>query len=313
MKTALILFILIMILTVSVFIFTCRQIRFMLSRPDRGELPKNMDFSNENKTALETAVKEGREYLNTLEKEDLWTYSFDHLKLHSYYYPAEEKSMKFVIGIHGFKSDPIRTFGPFARFYHNHGYNLLLADNRGHGKSQGEYLGSAVTDRFDCITWAEYITEHFGNNAEILLHGVSMGGATVLSAAGEEHLPETVKGIISDCGFTSMYEQVRRHIKGNLHLPSFPALQFSAAACYIYAGYSLTKVTPLKQIQKASVPVLFVHGGKDRLVPPEMAETLYHYCSSEKKDLFIVPDAGHAESIILDKEGYLEKIREFFM
>ena len=259
MKIILTLFILILVITGAVFLFTFTQIRRMLSRADKGELPGNMDFSTKDKDALETAVTEGTAYLERLTCRDLYTESCDGLELHGLYYPAKQESLKFVLGIHGFKSNPVRTFGPFAEFYHNNGYNLVLADNRGHGRSGGHFLGSAVTDRFDIVSWAEYITDTFGSRAEILLHGVSMGGAAVLSAAGEASLPETVKGVISDCGFTSMYEQVRRHIKRNLHLPSFPALQFSELSCRIIAGYSLKEVTPLKQIQKTSLPVLFVH------------------------------------------------------
>lgn len=304
---------LVILLFSGLFFFTYSQIRSMLSRADKGELPKNMEFPAEDKKGLHLASEQGRDYLGTLPCEDLYIQSCDHLELHGYYYPAGESSRKYVICIHGFKSEPLKAFGPFAEFYHEKGYNLLLADNRGHGKSQGQYMGSGVTDRFDCVSWAEYFTALCDSPCEILLHGVSMGGAAVLSASGEKNLPRSVKGIISDCGFTSMYEQVKRHIRKNLHLPAFPALQLSELCCRMISGYSFKKVTPLKQVEKAAVPLLFVHGEKDHLVPVEMARTLYHHCSSEKKKLLLVPGAGHSESVVMEKEKYFKTIEDFFM
>ena len=77
-----------------------------------------------------------------------------------------------------------------------------MTDARAHGKSEGEYIGFGVLDRFDAKKWIDYAIERFGENVNIFLHGESMGGATVLMAGGL-NLPKNVKGIISDCPITS--------------------------------------------------------------------------------------------------------------
>ena len=139
--------------------------------------------------------------------EDIYITSKDGLKLHAYYFPAENPTGKILLGIHGYKSYARREYAPFMRFYRSLGFDLFLVDDRAHGLSEGKYIGMGNIDRFDCIDWAKYIVNRFGEDIQILLQGVSMGGATVVSASGEADLPKQVFGIVADCPYTSVWER----------------------------------------------------------------------------------------------------------
>ena len=63
-------------------------------------------------------------------------------------------------------------------------------------------------------------------------------------------------------------------------------------------------------LRKCKVPVLFIHGEDDRLVPCEMSRRNYEACASEKM-IFTVPEAGHTLSYMVDYEGYREAVSAF--
>ncbi len=311
MKFILIILLFILLLIAGIFLFTIFQFKKMLTRSDK-KIPVKIDLPSIDKSPLKSCREKGYQYMNALPYEDFYIQSFDNLKLHAYFYPAPIKSNKYILGIHGFKSSPRKEFSPYIEFYHNKGYNVLLPDNRAHGKSEGKYIGMGILDRLDCIEWAKFLVEYFGENIEIILHGISMGGATVLSASGENGLPNQVKDIISDCGYTSVGEQIKLHITGYLHLPSFPFLNICELFCKHYAKYDFQTITPLKQVTKAKIPILFIQGEKDSLVPCYMVKQLYNACPSPK-ELLLIPEAGHAESIAMDSKSYYKAIIDFLM
>ena len=271
----------------------------------------NIDVSFYVNGPIKKVAEEGLKYMETLPSEDVYITSQDGLKLHGLLFPADPEQKKYVIGIHGFQSRGKNEYAPHIEFYRSLGYGMLLPDDRAHGLSEGNYVTMGVKDRRDCISWAEYLIERFGENTEILLHGVSMGGATVLSASGEEDLPKQVKGVISDCGFTSPTESFSNQIQTLYHIsPAFPV-----AVCKWYAkhkaGFDFTEAEPVEQVKKAKVPALFIQGKEDVMVPCYMAEKLYEACSSPKR-LLLVDHANHGESVAIDPEGYRKAIIEHF-
>lgn len=253
----------------------------------------------------------GMAVMKTLPCEDVFITSRDGLKLHAYLFPGEEPNKKFILGIHGYRSYARPEYGPYIEFYRSLGYSMLLPDDRAHAPSEGNYIGFGVLDRLDCVDWAKYLVNRFGEDTEIRLHGVSMGGATVLAASGEEDLPKQVKGIISDCGFSSAWEALSFQIKNMMHLPVKPLLPLCEKICKRVAGFDFHEYTPVEQVKKAKVPILIVQGGKDLMVPSHMAKEIYDACASRKK-LLLIEEAGHAESIALAPEKYHAAIHEFF-
>lgn len=253
----------------------------------------------------------GMAVMKTLPCEDVYITSRDGLKLHAYLFPAENGDQKYVIGIHGYRSYARPEYGPYIEFYRSLGYGMLLPDDRAHAPSEGKYIGFGVLDRLDCIDWARYLIRRFGESVEIRLHGVSMGGATVLAASGEADLPTQVKGIVADCGFTSAWEALSYELKAMMHIPVYPILPLCEKICRKKAGFDFHQFSAIEQVKKAKVPILIVQGGKDQMVPAFMARKIYDACASPKR-LLMVEEAGHAESIAFAPEEYHRAIHEFF-
>ena len=254
---------------------------------------------------------------NELRKEDLWINdfndkssvyinSFDNLRLHAYEI-KESNSNKWAITVHGYTANA-EYMSSIAYKYYTLGYNLIVPDLRGHGKSEGHYIGMGWHDRLDIIKWIEYILNK-DENAQILLHGISMGAATVMMVSGEE-LPKNVKVINEDCGYTGAKEQLAYKLKNMFKLPSFPLLNICSIITKIKAKYFISEASAIDQIKKSKTPILFIHGDKDKFVPFYMLEELYNGCNAYK-DKLIINNAGHAKCEKVDSDLYWDKVITF--
>ena len=232
---------------------------------------------------------------NDQREEDIWIYNYDKKE---YVYINSFDNLK----LHGYK---IKNN---SSKYYTLGYNLLMPDLRGHGKSEGNYIGMGWHDRLDILKWIEFILKE-DKEAEILLHGVSMGAATVMMVSGED-LPPNVKVIIEDCGYTSAKNQLSYKLKSMFKLPSFPFINLCSLICKIKANYFISEASAIKQVEKSKVPILFIHGDKDKFVPFYMLNKLYDACKAPK-DKLIVKEAGHAKSEKIATDIYWDKVINF--
>lgn len=251
--------------------------------------------------------------------------SFDGLKLHGTYFPAlshaestggtedgEENTSgakKAVICFHGYTGEGLSNHVAIADYFLKRGYAMLMPDARAHGESEGDYIGFGCLDRQDALGWINWLIHEMGEDVEIMLHGTSMGGATVLMTSGLE-LPANVKGIVSDCGFTSPKEVFTYVLNHMYHLPAFPAIQGADLLNRKLAGYGMDECNAKYEVQKAKVPILFIHGSADTFVPCSMCHEIYDNCRSPKRKL-IIEGAAHAESYYKDMETYEKALTEF--
>ena len=249
------------------------------------------------------ANQEGREYIYSLNPEDLYINSFDNLKLHALF--INNNTNKTIICVHGYKAkDGLYDFGMSAKFLNSLGYNLLFVDNRAHGLSQGKYIGFGVLDSIDVNSWVDYLVTNM-NQETIILYGMSMGAATVMNAQNNK-----VKAIIADCGFASGYDEVVYQIKKMYHLPSFPLVPISNILLKLLAKYSLKDKEAYKSIKNYHNNLLIIHGDKDHFVPTRDAYKIFDNATCHKK-MLIVPGASHAKSYLKDTELYEQTIKEF--
>ena len=214
-------------------------------------------------------------------KKDIYINSDDNLKLHGYLVP-NNNSHKWVIAVHGYMCNSY-SVSNIAYRYFNMGYNMIIPDLRGHGKSEGSYIGMGWHDRLDILGWIRYIIKK-DQDAEIILHGVSMGASTVMMVSGED-VPLNVKAIIEDCGYTSARINFFYKIKNMYRIPSFPVLNICSLISKLKANYFIEEASSIKQIKKSKIPILFIHGDKDKFVPFYMHNELYEACNSKKKSL----------------------------
>ena len=239
---------------------------------------------------------------------DEWLMSADGLRLHATWFPQGE-CKKIVICFHGYTSQGMKDYLGLSGYYLKNGYSMLLVDERAHGESEGKYIGFGCLDRIDALKWINWVLRKCGEDVDILLHGTSMGGATVLMMSSLE-LPAQVKGIVSDCAFTSPKEVFSHVLKSMYHLPAFPVMNISNFLNKRFAGYGLDECNAAREVKKAKVPILFIHGSGDTFVPYSMCETMYENCASSKKKL-IIEGAAHAECYYKDTDAYENALTEF--
>ncbi len=230
-------------------------------------------------------------------------------ELVAHYFPAE-KEKRLVIAMHGWRSSWSFDYGGVIDFLLDEGCSVIIAEQRCHGESGGEYIGFGVYERYDCLDWINYANDRFGNSIPIYLCGVSMGATTVLMAAGLE-LPNNVKGIIADCGFTSPREIWTHVMKNNLKISG--KLAYPIANYYVSkkAGYDGEDASTVEAMKNCKVPILFVHGDADKFVPLEMTNKNHDACASDKK-LLIVKGAAHGASYFKDTFNYQKLVKEMF-
>lgn len=262
-------------------------------------------------------MEKRKEYVLAQTHRDVSITSFDGLKLHATYFPAVEDGedgnisdvKKAVICFHGYTGEGLSNHVAIADYFLKRGYAMLMPDARAHGESEGEYIGFGCLDRQDALGWINWMIQELGEDVKIMLHGTSMGGATVLMTSGLE-LPDNVKGIVSDCGFTSPKEVFTHVLNSMYHLPAFPAIQGADLINRKLAGYGMDECNAKYEVQKAKVPILFIHGSADTFVPCSMCQEIYDNCRSPKRKL-IVEGAAHAESYYKEMEIYEKALDEF--
>ncbi len=233
--------------------------------------------------------------------------SHDGLKLEGEYYETDPEGHKYAIVVHGYTGKRVHMRN-YAMYYAEQGYNVLLPDLRAHGASEGDYIGMGWLDKADIVTWISTLVEQ-DPQAQIILHGVSMGGATVLMTSGEA-LPENVKAIVDDCGYTSVWDIFSDEVVYLFHIPTFPVLNTASFIASLRAGYDFREASAIEQVRKTNLPIFFSHGSEDNFVHTDMVYELYEACPTEK-DLYVVEGAGHGQAMYYDPELYFEKIFGF--
>lgn len=238
---------------------------------------------------------------------DKYITSYDDLKLHAYEIINENPTDKWAIVVHGYTSEG-KLVSAKAKHLYDMGYNVLVPDLRGHGTSEGDYIGMGWHDRLDVVNWIDTTIKE-NPNAKIVLHGTSMGAATVLMVSGEE-LPSNVKAIIADCGYTSAWDEFTYQLDALFGLKPFPVMQLSNIVTKIKSRYSLKDASALEQVKNSKTPILFIHGDEDDFVPYSMMEELYDATSSEK-EMITIEGAGHDDSYLVNPTLYWNTITEF--
>ena len=232
--------------------------------------------------------------------------SFDGLKLLGKYY---EPGAPIELMFHGYRGNAERDLcGGIQRCF-SLGRSALIVDQRGSGKSGGNVITFGIKEHQDCLSWVDFMVEHFGEDVKIYLTGISMGASTVLMAAGKP-LPPQVIGVVADCGFTSAKAIIQRVIR-QLKLPVFPVYPLICLGAWLWGDFKLNEYSALEAVKTISVPVVFAHGLDDDFVPWEMSRENYDACASEQKHLCLIPDTGHGLAYLIDPEGYKQALRTF--
>lgn len=244
----------------------------------------------------------------TIPYEEVWIQAFDGVRLFGKYY-ATSHGAPVQIMFHGYRSAAERDFCGGLPFALSEGYNVLLVDQRAHGKSGGKCLTFGFKERFDCASWIDYVLARFGLDTRIVLYGMSMGAATVLMAAGLS-LPQNVRAIVADCGYTSPADILKRVLRDRRY-PVWLIYPLIRLGGRLFAGIDTEAASAREAMSHCTIPVCLFHGEDDRFVPCDMSRENYRACIAENKRLLTFPGAGHGMSYLLDEERYLNELRSF--
>jgi fermentation-respiration switch protein FrsA (DUF1100 family) len=224
----------------------------------------------------------------------------------THFFP-EKPGKRWAILVHGYGRDQ-RYARDYAEAYLARGYQVLTPDLCASGATEGQYITMGVKESEEVARWAAQI-KAYDPEAEIVLHGVSMGAATVLLAAAREDMPGLV-AVIEDCGYTSAYEMFANQLGVIFGLPEFPIMPCVDVVSGFKTGAKVSAAAPLQVMPRIKVPVLFIHGDADTLVPPAMMEELFAACNA-KKEKFVVVGAGHGDAMKEAGEEYWQRIFVF--
>lgn len=227
------------------------------------------------------------------------------------YLPASHATSKNVIILHGFMGRK-EKMGEYAAMFHQMGYNVLMPDARAHGQSQGKYIGYGWPERYDVRKWTDKLIAKNGSHSQIVIFGVSMGGATTMMTSGIK-LPHQVKAFVEDCGYTSLDDELN-YEAGNLYkIPKWLRWSLIETLSGInrwHNGFFTGQASSVKMLHRNHRPMFFIHGANDHFVPTRMVYKNYRATRGPKK-LWVVAKTGHAASYEQRPHEYPRRIAAF--
>ena len=239
--------------------------------------------------------------------QDIYITSFDGLQLYGRYYHIQNGAPVEIL-FHGYRSHALRDCSGGFMLARKMGMNVLLVDQRAHGRSEGSAIGFGVLERRDCLSWAKYAAARFGEQTPIILSGISMGGATVIMASSLP-LPKNVVCVLADCPYTSPSAIIRKVCRDK-RLPDKLLYPFVYLSAKLFGRFSLTESSAICEIANTNLPVLLIHGEEDDFVPCQMSKEISAACKS-KCQLQLFPDADHGMSYMVDPVRYEEAVAKF--
>lgn len=255
-------------------------------------------------------------------------------------------SNKWVVLVHGFMMNGQAMADAVGQMYLEQGFNILAPDLRGFGKSEGsDAMG--YLESLDVWDWLTYLNQQYPNNCdEIVVHGVSLGGATTVFLSGLQVDGQSIKdkhvmGLIEDCGYTSMTGIVKDMLVSNNNNTSLTAKQLGISDKTDLSGITSTVgdtvikklimnavdvgltdanydelSNNLNSLNRCTLPILIVHGTKDSTVPFKNSTEIYNAAISNKNipyvQRFVAEGEQHAFIILGSKENvYVGHVKNF--
>lgn len=214
-------------------------------------------------------------YIQSLRGREVRIKAEDGQELVGDYY--DNGSDRLIIMFHGFGVKPVLNYAMPGRLFNEAGWNMLLVDQRGHGRT-GDRTYMGAKEKQDVVSWVSW-AEQTLSAEKIVIYGISMGGATVLMASDRFKRGGAVRAIVSDSAYNSINEQVRFEMKKR-NQPSL-MLPYVRMGAKMLLGIDLRR-TAAEALKRAEIPVIFMHGKRDRKVPYSNLGEVYEACVSEK-------------------------------
>ena len=242
---------------------------------------------------------------------DIYAEGYNGKRVHAVYAPAKDPASAngTAVVVHGY-TDNHYVFLYLVRMYRDDlNYNVMVPDLQYHGESEGDAVQMGWFDRYDVEMWTEKAHEIFNDDFTVV-HGVSMGAATVMMMSGD-NLPDYVKAFVEDCGYSSVWDQFTSNLHESFHLPPFPILNSANRVCRKRYGWDFKEASSVNQLAKSYVPMLFIHGDADDFVPFDHLYKNYYAKTAGYKELWVAEGAVHANAFAKYPEEYTRRVSNF--
>ena len=262
-----------------------------------------------NRQTLEEAFAWQTEHYDTsfyegLDRSDYTVTGFEGYELHAELLKNPEPSSKYVILSHGYTDNRMGSL-KYARIYLELGFNCVIYDLRGHGENAATFTTYGIRESRDLICIIDDTVSRYGDMTVLGLHGESLGSASTITAL--KYKPDA-DFVVADCGFADIVGVLKEGLR-NAHVPAWP-VDIASAAGKIRYGYSLKEMRPVDALDENEIPILFIHGADDTFILPKNSEEMAKRTKGYR-ELYTVPGAGHAESVLAVPEEYKEHVAAF--
>ncbi|NEP81770.1 MAG: alpha/beta hydrolase [Okeania sp. SIO3B3] len=220
-------------------------------------------------------------------------------KISGWWIPQTKSNSRVILFLHGAKGNMAArknscNLERVTKLYRL-GFSVFMIDYRGYGNSQGKFPTEASVYEDALIAWNYLTQEKNFSPEEIFIYGYSLGGAIAANLCLQQ--PQAA-GLIAESCFTSIKDMAKYRHRRPIEI--FP-LNLLVTQKFDF----------INKVKLLEMPVLFIHGMEDRVVPAAMSQKLFA-AAAEPKKLLLIPNAGHNDLAQVDSDRYIATIKEFF-
>ncbi len=241
--------------------------------------------------------------------EELTLKTAEGLRLSCWLIPAGPRAKGTIIYLHGVSESKIVGL-PFAKLFHDAGFNVFLYDSRRHGDSEGRFCTYGFYEKHDTCTVINYLASrndiHLGH---IGLFGSSMGAAIAIQVAA---IDRRISAVVAESGFATLRTVFDDYQKRMIKLPWHYLRNIVIKRSEQLAHFKASAVSPLEAVTSVHIPIFIVHGTADDRIDFRYSEQLYA-STGEPKQLWLIPGAKHNDMMEVGGEEYRRRVLHFFI
>lgn len=222
----------------------------------------------------------------------------------------EHVSHSYIIICHQYGGSPY-AMEEYAKHFYDMGFNILLPYMRGHGDNSYSNISFGYYDRYDISDWVDSIIED-DEDAKIALFGISLGANAVTLYASED-LPDNVRFAIADSCYTSFEGVVKVYLESETKLSSAMVSTLTSAFAEGNGGESLEDADTIVSVRDIELPIMFINGENDAVVPPLLSKKLYENCEAYGVEEVIIENGTHGRNLEADEADYWANIDAFVL
>ena len=213
-------------------------------------------------------------------------------------------SSKYVIISHGYTDNRMGSL-KYVQIYLDLGFNCIIYDLRGHGENESTFTTYGIKESQDLKYLIDDTRSRYDDITVLGLHGESLGSATTITSL--KYKPD-VDFVVADCGFSDI-ENVLKEGYRNAHVPAC-LVDVADLTGKLRYGYSIKEMRPIDALDENEIPILFIHGAEDNFILPKNSEDMSKRTKGYK-ELYTIPGAGHAESVLIAPAEYKEYLEAY--